>query len=106
MYFVKSLLGGKTTAIWIKDLIAREVYLHPQLRLLRSFDERQTFWPVALAQTSHSKWQDGLFLFVCVVGHWRWYIGISRRIKNPIPPPQPTQNKTGNVSLIGRVDGF
>jgi len=49
-------VGSAVVREWM-DLIAREVYLHPQLRLLRSFDQRQTFWPDAASTFCNNCWK-------------------------------------------------
>jgi len=39
------------------DLVAREAFLHPKHRLLKSYDHRQTFWPDPAAPFCNAQWQ-------------------------------------------------
>jgi len=49
-------VGSAVLREWI-DMVAREAFLHPGHRLLRSYDNRQTFWPDAAAVFCNPQWR-------------------------------------------------
>lgn len=64
-------VGSAVVREWM-DLVAREVYLQPQLRLLRSFDQRQTFWPDTAATFCNDCWKMDYEILGCLVGLALW----------------------------------
>ncbi|CAJ1405802.1 unnamed protein product [Effrenium voratum] len=64
-------VGSAVAREWM-DLIAREAFLQPKLRLLRSFDQRQTFWPDAAAPFCNSCWKMDYEILGCLVGLALW----------------------------------
>jgi len=49
-------VGSAVLREWM-DIVAREAFLHPQQRLLRSYDRHQTFWPDPAAPFCNPQWQ-------------------------------------------------
>ena len=64
-------VGSAVVREWM-DIVARDVYLQPRLRLLRSFDQRQTFWPDAAATFCNKGWQMDFEILGCLVGLALW----------------------------------
>ena len=64
-------VGSAVVREWM-DLVARDVYLQPRLRLLRSFDQRQTFWPDAAAPFCNRSWQMDFEILGCLLGLALW----------------------------------
>ena len=64
-------VGSAVVREWM-DLVAREVYLQPRLRLLRSYDQRQTFWPDAAAPFLNRAWQMDFEVLGCLIGLALW----------------------------------
>ena len=64
-------VGSAVAREWM-DLVARDVYLEPRLRLLRSYDQRQTFWPDAAAPFLNKGWQMDFEVLGCLVGLALW----------------------------------
>jgi len=50
-------VGSAVLREWI-DLVAREAFLDPNQRLLKSYDRRQTFWPDPAALFCNPQWQQ------------------------------------------------
>jgi len=64
-------VGSAVVREWM-DLVARGVYLQPKLRLLRSYDQRQTFWPDAAAPFVNKAWQMDFEILGCLIGLALW----------------------------------
>ncbi|CAL1138372.1 unnamed protein product [Cladocopium goreaui] len=64
-------VGSAVVREWM-DLVARDVYLQPSLRLLRSYDQRQTFWPDAAATFCNNCWKMDYEIMGCLIGLALW----------------------------------
>ncbi|CAE7265880.1 unnamed protein product [Symbiodinium necroappetens] len=64
-------VGSAVVREWM-DLVARDVYLQPRLRLLRSYDQRQTFWPDAAAPFLNRAWQMDFEILGSLIGLALW----------------------------------
>ncbi|CAK0893995.1 unnamed protein product [Prorocentrum cordatum] len=65
-------VGSAVQREWM-DTIAHEAFLHPSLRLLRSHDGRQTFWPDAAAPFCNPQWQLDFEALGRLVGLALWH---------------------------------
>eukprot|EP00930_Biecheleria_cincta_P072942 TRINITY_DN6028_c0_g1_i1.p1 TRINITY_DN6028_c0_g1~~TRINITY_DN6028_c0_g1_i1.p1 ORF type:complete len:1592 (+),score=369.97 TRINITY_DN6028_c0_g1_i1:22-4797(+) len=64
-------VGSAVVREWM-DMVAREAFLNPRSRLLRSFDRRQTFWPDAAATFCNPRWQMDYEVMGRLVGLALW----------------------------------
>eukprot|EP00931_Biecheleriopsis_adriatica_P085210 TRINITY_DN5950_c0_g1_i2.p1 TRINITY_DN5950_c0_g1~~TRINITY_DN5950_c0_g1_i2.p1 ORF type:complete len:1347 (-),score=350.97 TRINITY_DN5950_c0_g1_i2:132-4172(-) len=64
-------VGSAVVREWM-DLVAREAFLNPKNRILRSFDRRQTFWPDAAAPFCNDRWRMDYEILGRLVGLALW----------------------------------
>eukprot|EP00929_Paragymnodinium_shiwhaense_P112532 TRINITY_DN8078_c0_g1_i9.p1 TRINITY_DN8078_c0_g1~~TRINITY_DN8078_c0_g1_i9.p1 ORF type:complete len:1522 (+),score=411.65 TRINITY_DN8078_c0_g1_i9:174-4739(+) len=50
------------------DIVCRRTYLHPRMRLLKSYDNRQTFWPHPVAVFVNPHWQTDFEVLGRLIG--------------------------------------